>query len=111
MIEDYDGLDVIDTEGEKIGTTERTYDDSYGRPHLIEVKMGAILRKHRLVPVADAQRVQDGLRVPYTKSTVENSPDASDVDTSLSGELLEAVRSYYAESPVPAETGNAEAPL
>ncbi|MDQ2743278.1 MAG: PRC-barrel domain-containing protein [Chloroflexota bacterium] len=98
MIQDHDGTDIIGANGEKIGTVERTYDDAEGRPNLVEVKIGAIVHKHRLLPLANATPVDAGLRVPYTKSMVENSPDASDADGTLSGDLLQQVRSYYAES-------------
>lgn len=96
MIEDFDGADVIDASGEKIGTVERSYVDDQGSIQLVEVKMGGFLAKHRLVPLDAVGRTDQGLTVPYARDVVEGSPDASSAGDTLEGALLDEVRAYYA---------------
>lgn len=106
MINDYDGTDVLDAAGEKVGTVEHSYDDEEGRVHLVEVQTGHLLHKHRLVPVDDSQQVAAGLQVPYTKETIMDSPDAKDVDGTLDGDALQQVRAYYAGTQVSFDGAN-----
>jgi len=94
-MDDYDGAQVIDASGEHIGTVDRTYVDKNEIPRLIEVKMGGLLPKHRLVPVDQAETSDQGLRVPYVKDMIEESPHIGRRD-SLDGDTLERIRSYYA---------------
>ena len=96
MIQDYDGANVIDTAGHEIGTVERSYVDDRGAVRFVEVKIGRLLAKHRLVPVHDADETAGGLKVAYTKQVIEDSPDASSMEDTLTGDTLERVRSYYA---------------
>lgn len=94
-MDDYDGAQVIDASGDHIGTVDRTYVDNNEIPRLIEVKMGGLLPRHRLIPIDQAEMTDDGLRVPYVKDMIEESPHISRSD-SLAGDTLERVRSYYA---------------
>jgi hypothetical protein len=95
MIQDYDGARVIDDSGDTIGTVERSYDDATGAVRYVEVKLGSLFGKHRLVPADDAEMTSDGLRLPFSKDAIMNSPDASSADDSISGDLLRSVRGYY----------------
>lgn len=95
---DYDGADVIDADGNTIGTVEDTYVDQNGAPRYVEVKMGSLLAKHRLVPLDQASLQGNGLHVPYSKSMIEDSPDASDADGSVGAGLLDSVEAFYAGS-------------
>jgi len=99
MIEDYDGATVLDTAGEKIGTVERSYMDDRGMTRFVEVKMGGFRAKHRLVPMDQLERTDDGIKVPYGKDVVVASPDASPAGDTLEGEMLDEVRAYYASGP------------
>jgi uncharacterized protein YrrD len=96
---DYDGSHVIDAAGENIGTVEQTYAGADRSVQYVEVKIGSLLRKHRMVPVGDAQLKADGLHVQYDKGVILGSPDVSDVDDVLDGDVLGAVRDYYASAP------------
>lgn len=96
MIEDYDGADLIDATDERIGKVERSYVDDTGAVRFVEVKMGGLRAKHRLVPMDQAQRTNDGLKVPFSKDVVEASPDASSAGDELEGETLDVARMYYA---------------
>jgi hypothetical protein len=94
--DDYDGLEAIDRDGTSIGKVERTYVDDSNTPRYVEVKFGALLPKHRLIPTADADLTDDGrLHVPFGKNTIEGSPDAPNSDTLESADL-ERIDSYYA---------------
>ena len=96
MIQDYDGTSVIDAAGHEIGTVERSYVDDRGVVRFVEVKIGRLLAKHRLVPVQGADETAAGLNVAYTKKVIEESPDASSMEDILTGDTLERVRRYYA---------------
>lgn len=95
-MQDFNGADVIDSNGDKIGTVERTYDDAEGTPRFVEITMGSLFSKEqRLVPVESAQLNDDGLQVPFSKGVIEDSPDASSAGDTLEGSLLDDVRAFY----------------
>ncbi|GAC1443358.1 MAG: hypothetical protein NVSMB52_01610 [Chloroflexota bacterium] len=94
MTESFDGLKLVDSAGDAVGSVERTYLDDSGAVKFLEVKMGTILSRSRLVP-GDAAQVSNGtVRVPYTKEAIEESPGVKSGDT-LEGSTLESVQSYY----------------
>lgn len=95
-MQDFNGADVIDNNGDKIGTVERTYDDAEGTPRFVEVTMGSLFSKEqRLVPVDSAELTDEGLQVPFSKGVIEDSPDASSAGDTLEGGFLESVRTFY----------------
>ncbi|MBV9282642.1 MAG: DUF2382 domain-containing protein [Chloroflexi bacterium] len=96
MIEDYDGADLVDAGNGRIGKVERSYVDDTGRVRFVEVKMGGLRAKHRLVPTDQVERSGDALKVPFEKEIVEKSPDASSAGDTLEGDTLDEVRAYYA---------------
>lgn len=95
MIHDYDDADVIDKDGQKVGPVERSFVDDSGNVRFVEVKIGTLRSKHRLIPVDDADQTSTGLRVPYTEQVIEDSPDVSSVEEDLTGDPLKRVRTYY----------------
>lgn len=96
-LEDFDGQAVIDATGQQVGTVERTYGDQAGKTQMVEVSTGHLLgKKHRLVPVDGASVTDQGLQVPYTQQTIDNSPDASGASDALDSSLSEQVQAYYA---------------
>lgn len=95
MLEDYDGLDVLDAQDESVGTVERSYVDDRGRACFAEVKMRGLRSKHRLVPVDDIERGDNYIKVGFDKHTIEESPDASSAEDALDGTLLDDIRAYY----------------
>jgi hypothetical protein len=92
--QDYDGAGVIDSAGDHVGTVERTYVDETNVPRFVEVKIGTLLPKHRLVPADGAEMTDNGLQVPFLKDVIEEAPDAPNGDT-LEGADLDGIRSYY----------------
>ena len=70
------GADVIDADGNKIGTASEVFlDDQSGAPEWVTVKTGMFGTKESFVPIRDADLTGDGLRVPVTKSAVKDSVD------------------------------------
>jgi hypothetical protein len=104
MIESYDGAKVVDAQGERIGTVERSYVDDSGTARFVEVAIGAFFPKHRLIPLAGAQFTSGRLAVPYTMDMIVESPDASSASDTLDGELLEQVQAYWSPASTDVET-------
>jgi PRC-barrel domain len=96
MMQNYDGAEVVDAPGERIGTVERCYVDDSGIVRFVAVMIGAYFPKHRLIPVAGVQFTSGALVVPYTRDRIVESPDASSASDILEGELLKQVQAYYA---------------
>ncbi|GAC1326856.1 MAG: hypothetical protein NVSMB22_18130 [Chloroflexota bacterium] len=94
MDQDYDGLDVFDAEGAKIGHVDRSYVDENGRAGLLEIKMGALLGKHRLIPVEHITPIETGLKFPFLKKIVEQSPNYASSDT-IDSDTLDGIHAYY----------------
>ncbi|WP_114203324.1 DUF2382 domain-containing protein [Janibacter anophelis] len=78
-IEQVIGQDVHGADGEKIGSVGQVYlDDQTGRPDWVTVKTGLFGTRSTFVPLEQAQRTEDGLRVPYTKDQVKDAPNIED---------------------------------
>jgi len=95
MIEDYDGTDVVDAAGERIGTVERSYVNDQGEVRFVEVKLRGLRAKHRLIPMDIIDRTDDALTVSFAKGVVEESPDASSARDTLEEGTLDQIRAYY----------------
>lgn len=96
MIQEYDGARIVDADGNAVGSVGETYVDDAGTVRFVEVKLGALFAKHKLIPTDDADLSDQGLRVPYTKDMIERSPDIPADADMLEGEVLDRVRVYYA---------------
>jgi hypothetical protein len=84
------GTDVVDQDGERIGTVEDVYyDETGGHPAWIGVGTGLLGTKRRAVPVDGAQLEDDALRVPFTKEHVKGSPEVEgdEIDPQLERDL------------------------
>jgi uncharacterized protein (TIGR02271 family) len=70
------GQEVVDRDGDKIGKLEEIYlDQQTGQPEWALVKTGMFGSASTFVPLAGAERADDGLRVPYEKSHVKDAPN------------------------------------
>ena len=70
------GASVYSADGEKIGKVEEVYvDEETGQPEWLGLGTGFFGTKRVLVPVQGAQSAEDGLRVPYDKEQVKETPD------------------------------------
>ena len=95
MSDQYDGADVVDESGEKVGTVQASYEDDSGSLRYVQVKTGGLLAKHHLVPVDDLEREADRLVLPYEKNVVDNSPDVPGRADELDEVTGKRVRAYY----------------
>jgi hypothetical protein len=106
-MQDFDGANVVDSNGDTVGSVERTYDDGGGIARLVEVKIGALFSKHRLVPLDGAETTDKGIQVPYDKHMIEGSPDAGSAADTLEGSFLDSVMAYYGENSDGSDTADA----
>ena len=101
------GGDVIDSEGEKLGTVGQIYADATtGEPTWASVKTG-IFGKDLFVPLSNAENLEgDNVRVAYPKNFIKGAP-RTDVDGALTKDQELALFEHYAsaESP-PREEGD-----
>jgi uncharacterized protein (TIGR02271 family) len=89
------GADVIDAEGNKIGTASEVFlDDQSGNPEWVTVKTGLFGTKESFVPIRDADLTGDGLRVPVSKDAVKDAPKI-DTDGHLSPQEEQELYRYY----------------
>jgi hypothetical protein len=94
MIQNYDGAQVEDANGDTVGTVYRTYDDAEGRVRYVLVDLSS--EGKRLIPAENAEWRNDTVRIPWDREAVAGSPDASQAGDTLEGTLLDEVRSFYA---------------
>lgn len=90
-----DGLNVYDSEGEKVGSVGRVYvDDVTGKPDWITVKTGMFGMKESFVPLAGARRVASDLHISHPKDRVKDAPRV-DADAHLSVSEEEELYRHY----------------
>src|SRR5215216_4892115 len=78
------GSRVVDQNGAKVGTIEEIYiDRDSEQPEWALVNTGLFGTKSTFVPLAEASRDGDDLRVPYTTDQVKGAPKM-DADGELS---------------------------
>jgi uncharacterized protein (TIGR02271 family) len=92
------GGDLLDRDGDKIGSIEEIYlDAETNEPEWALVSTGMFGTKSTFVPIRDASLEGDALRVPYDKSQVKDAPKM-DPDGQLSQrEEAELYRHYGLE--------------
>ena len=92
---DWQGQNVVDPDGEKIGSLEELfYDGETDTPAFIAVKSGRIGKHLTFVPLAGASVGRDYVRVAHSKARVKDAPNF-DTDTELSVEDETSVYGYY----------------
>jgi sporulation protein YlmC with PRC-barrel domain len=75
-VQTWQGMKVIDADGDKIGTIEDVYlDRQTGEPEWATVKTGVFGLKKSFVPIGDAEVTDDNeVRVPVQKEQVKDAP-------------------------------------
>lgn len=69
------GRQVLDREGNKIGTFDEIYlDEGTNEPAWAAVKTGLFSRRRRVVPISAAEADGSHIRVPFTKREVKSAP-------------------------------------
>src|SRR5690349_24094310 len=89
------GRDLVDNDGDKIGSIDDIYlDRETDQPEWAVVTTGLFGTKRTFVPLADAQPYEDGVRVPFEKATVKVTP-RMDLDGALSREEERTLYEHY----------------
>jgi len=92
---DWRGRDVVDKDGDKIGSLEEVYlDTDNGRPEWATVNTGLFGMKQSFVPLRDARPAGGKVVVPYSKDQVKDAPSV-DPDGELSSDEEERLYSHY----------------
>jgi len=93
---DWIGADVIDNDGDKIGTLDTIYmDRASGEPEWLLVKTGMLGTKSSFVPLAGAGADGDALRVPYPKALVKDAPNVDEDQGELPAEEESRLYQHY----------------
>ncbi|MEV8503614.1 PRC and DUF2382 domain-containing protein [Actinoplanes sp. NPDC051475] len=89
------GMDVYETDGGKIGSTDEVYlDAETGEPEWLAVKTGLFGTKQSFIPLQRAEVGGDRIVVPFDKSTVKDAPRI-DPDGRLSPDEEDELYRYY----------------
>jgi uncharacterized protein (TIGR02271 family) len=93
---DWIGADVVDRDGDKIGTLDHVYmDRGTGKPEWLALKAGLLGLKHVFVPVDGVGSEGNALQVPFEKDYIKGAP-AVDVDNDAIDERSESdLYAYY----------------
>jgi|1185.fasta_scaffold70285_2 uncharacterized protein (TIGR02271 family) len=89
------GQKLVSQDGDKIGTIDEIYiDEGTGEPEWLAVSTGLFGSRVSFVPLAEAQRDGDEIRVPYSKDQVKDSPNA-EADGALSQDEESRLYRHY----------------
>src|SRR5690242_17492809 len=89
------GRDLVDNDGDKIGSIDDIYlDRETDEPEWAVVTTGLFGTKRTFVPLADAEPSNDGVRVPFEKAQVKDAPRI-DPDGALSHEEEHQLYAHY----------------
>lgn len=89
------GRDLVDDDGDKIGSIEDIYlDRETDDPEWAVVTTGLFGTKRTFVPLSDARAHGDGILVPFDKPTVKDAPKV-DPDGDLSHDEERSLYRHY----------------
>ena len=92
---DWRGREVVDNDGQKIGTVEELYGDSGAEaPEWAAVRTGLFGTKQSLLPLSGAEPSGERVRVPLTKDQVKDAPNI-DPEGQLSADEEARLYSHY----------------
>jgi uncharacterized protein (TIGR02271 family) len=92
------GRDVVDGNGDKVGTLEDIYlDRESGEPEWMAIRTGMFGTKVSFAPISDAAAAGEDIRVPYEKSQVKDAPKV-EADGELSGDEERVLYEHYGRS-------------
>jgi hypothetical protein len=105
-IEEWQGQDVLDRDGAKVGRLETFFTDTDdGSPSLGCVRSGRIAKHLSLVPLAGAAVGRNHIRLPYTKEQIDSAPAAAEDGRITRADELLVARHYGVQAP---ERGGAD---
>ena len=94
-LHNWPGENLYDREGSKIGEIAEIYADrGTGQPTWLAVKTGLFGSNISFVPLQEAARSEDGIRVPYEKGHVKDAPNVP-ADAELSPEEERRLFEHY----------------
>jgi sporulation protein YlmC with PRC-barrel domain len=89
------GCEVVDRDGDRVGKLDEIYvDRETGKPEWAIVNTGLFGRKSSFVPLKDAMREGDLIRVPYEKDHVKDAPSV-EPDGEISADEEQRVYAHY----------------
>src|SRR5881398_992969 len=89
------GRTVLDRDGEKLGTIKEIYEDQQsGKPEWATVAGGFFGMKSHFVPLAGAAPTGEEIRLPVTKSQVQDAPSV-DADGGISEREEQRLFEHY----------------
>ena len=75
-VRDLIGADLLDSAGNKVGSIGQIYvDEGTGEPEWVTVNTGLFGMNESFVPLAQADRAGNAIRVPYEKATIKDAPN------------------------------------
>ncbi|WP_229069048.1 DUF2382 domain-containing protein [Actinoplanes sp. DH11] len=90
------GMDVVDRDGDKIGSIGAVWNDAVGQPSWASVRTGLFGLNESLFPLQNADLQGDHVVVPFDKATVKDAPNVdADHDEPLSREEVGRLYEYY----------------
>ena len=93
------GLDVVDRDGDKIGSVGAVWTDGVGQPTWASVRTGLFGINESLFPLQNADLRGDHLVVPFEKATVKDAPNVdADHDEPLSEDEVTRLYNHYGVS-------------
>ena len=96
QIADLHDRDVYGSDGEKIGRVGEVYlDDDTGRPEWVTINTGLLGTKTNFAPLANAEVTDNGLTVPFDKTTVKDAPNVDPDNGHLSRDEERGLYEYY----------------
>jgi uncharacterized protein (TIGR02271 family) len=94
-VQTWRGQDVVDSDGDKIGTLEDIYlDRESGEPEWAAVRTGLFGKKVSFLPIEGASPGDGEIRVRHDKATVKDAPNI-DADGELSPEEEQRLYEHY----------------
>jgi sporulation protein YlmC with PRC-barrel domain len=95
---DWRGRTVVDRDGEKIGKLDDLYlDEETSRPEWAGISTGVFGRRQSLVPLRDAQLVDEDVQVPFEQEQVKDAPKVEPEETLSQEEEASLYRHYGLE--------------
>ena len=96
-IEDWIGLEALDTSGERLGKIDEMYysHSALDEPVFVAIKSGLLGRHRRLVPLQGASVGREYVRLSYTAEQVEQAASGFDADDVLEEDAVRSLGTSY----------------
>ena len=93
---DWRGRDIIDSDGDKVGTLEELFrDEDTDQPEWAVVRTGMFGTKLSFVPIQGAEPAGEDVRVPFSKAQIKDAPKIDDSDGQLSQQEEAELYAHY----------------